>query len=67
MCSASYSDPLVYHQTPGRATAARGLRDGDAARVWNDLGDVVCRARVDARIRRSVVAMPKGVLRVSDR
>jgi anaerobic selenocysteine-containing dehydrogenase len=29
-------------------------------RVWNDLGEVQCVARVDAHVRAGVVALPKG-------
>ena len=32
-------------------------------RVFNDLGEVVCRARVRDKIRSGVVSMPKGAWR----
>jgi anaerobic selenocysteine-containing dehydrogenase len=39
---------------------ARGIESGDRVRVWNDLGEVECLARVDARVREGVVSLPKG-------
>jgi anaerobic selenocysteine-containing dehydrogenase len=41
--------------------APRGLRDGDRVRVFNALGDVRCRLRVDASIRPGVAFLPKGL------
>jgi len=38
----------------------RGIASGDRVRVWNDLGEVECVARVDAHLREGVVALPKG-------
>jgi anaerobic selenocysteine-containing dehydrogenase len=38
----------------------RGIASGDRVRVWNDLGEVQCVARVDAHVRAGVVALPKG-------
>lgn len=40
--------------------AARGVEDGAEVRVFNDLGEVHCRARVTPKTRPGVVAMPKG-------
>jgi len=45
--------------------AARQIADGDTVRVFNELGEVVCRARVSARMREGVVSMPKGAWRKS--
>ncbi len=47
--------------------APRGVADGDPVRVFNELGEVHCRARVSARIGRGVAAMPKGAWRKSSR
>jgi len=44
---------------------ARCIADGATVRVFNDLGEVVCRVRVDARLREGVVSMPKGAWRKS--
>lgn len=44
---------------------SRGITDGDAVRVFNELGEVVCRARTDDRLRRGVASMPKGAWRKS--
>jgi anaerobic selenocysteine-containing dehydrogenase len=38
----------------------RGIDSGDRVRVWNDLGEVECIARVDAHVREGVVSIPKG-------
>jgi anaerobic selenocysteine-containing dehydrogenase len=39
---------------------ARGVASGDRVRVWNDLGEVLCTARIDGAVRRGVVSLPKG-------
>jgi anaerobic selenocysteine-containing dehydrogenase len=43
--------------------AARGLRDDDAVRVYNELGEVHCTLRLDARLKPGVVSLPKGMWR----
>jgi len=43
--------------------AERGLRDGERVRVFNDLGEVHCKARFDERLRPGVVSLPKGMWR----
>jgi anaerobic selenocysteine-containing dehydrogenase len=43
--------------------AARGITDGDAVRVFNDLGEVHCRVWVNDRVRPGVCALPKGAWR----
>ncbi len=45
--------------------ATRGIANGDRVRVFNDLGDVVCEARVRDTIRPGVVSIPKGAWRKS--
>jgi anaerobic selenocysteine-containing dehydrogenase len=47
--------------------AARGIRDGDLARIFNELGEVICRAQVSTRMREGVVSLPKGAWRKSSR
>ncbi len=42
---------------------ARSVRDGDAVRMWNDLGSLEVVARIDADLRPGVVSMPKGLWR----
>ena len=44
---------------------ARNVSDGDQVRVYNDLGEVICRARVRNKVRPGVVSMPKGAWRKS--
>lgn len=43
--------------------ARRQITDGDIVRVFNDLGEVVCRAKVSSRARTGVVSLPKGAWR----
>jgi anaerobic selenocysteine-containing dehydrogenase len=40
---------------------ARGIADGDRVRVWNDLGEVLCRARWNVKLRPGVAVLPKGL------
>jgi anaerobic selenocysteine-containing dehydrogenase len=47
--------------------AARGISDGDEVRVFNELGEVRCRARIDDRMRDGVCGLPKGAWRNSSR
>ena len=42
---------------------ARGLKDGDAVRIFNALGEVRCNLRVGGWIRRGTVSLPKGLWR----
>jgi anaerobic selenocysteine-containing dehydrogenase len=41
--------------------AARGLAEGDEARVWNDLGEVRCRVKINPDLRPGVACLPKGL------
>lgn len=43
--------------------AARGIAHGDAVRVYNDRGEVLCRAAVTGTLRPGVVSLPKGLWR----
>jgi anaerobic selenocysteine-containing dehydrogenase len=47
--------------------AVRAIKDGDVVRVFNELGEVICRAQVSASMRESVVSLPKGAWRKSSR
>lgn len=47
--------------------AARRLADGDAVRVFNDLGEVHCTLRVAPAVRPGTVSLPKGLWRRSTR
>jgi anaerobic selenocysteine-containing dehydrogenase len=40
--------------------AARGIASGDRVRVFNELGEVVCPARLSDRLRPGVARLPKG-------
>ena len=43
--------------------AARGIRSGDAIRMWNALGEVRCAAKVSAEVREGVCVLHKGLWR----
>ena len=43
--------------------SARGLKDGDAVRLYNELGDVRCNLQVGSWIRTGTVMLPKGLWR----
>ncbi len=45
--------------------ARAGVTDGEVVRVYNELGEVVCPARVSDRMREGVVSIPKGAWRKS--
>lgn len=45
----------------------RQINTGDTVRVFNSLGEVICRAKVDKGVRPGVVVMPKGAWRKSSR
>ena len=59
-------DELVATLHPDDA-AARNVSDGDVVRIFNDLGEVICRAQVRSAVRPGVVSMPKGAWRKSSR
>jgi anaerobic selenocysteine-containing dehydrogenase len=52
--------PAALHMHPDDA-ALRGLADGDRIRVFNDLGEVVCRVAIDRDMRPRVVGLAKGL------
>jgi anaerobic selenocysteine-containing dehydrogenase len=54
--------PAQLELSPGDA-AARGIRTGDRVRMWNDLGEVECLAKVAAEVRDGVCVLPKGLWR----
>jgi anaerobic selenocysteine-containing dehydrogenase len=41
--------------------APRGIRSEDKVRLFNDLGEVHCRARITADVRPGTLALPKGL------
>lgn len=55
---------LFVHMNPDDAQS-RNLKQGDAVRVFNQLGEVHCKLRVDDSIRSGVAMMPKGAWRKS--
>lgn len=46
---------------------ARGLAAGETVKVWNELGEVVCRLEVSSRTRPGVAVLPKGAWRRATR
>ncbi|KAB2961341.1 MAG: molybdopterin-dependent oxidoreductase [Thermoanaerobaculia bacterium] len=44
-----------------RDAAARGIADGARIRMFNPLGEVICRARLSESLRPGVVELPKGL------
>src|SRR5262249_27568724 len=53
---------LTIHPTDA---TARQIGAGDTVRVFNELGEVICRAQVSTRVRAGVVSLPKGAWRKS--
>ncbi len=47
--------------------APRGITDGEVVRVFNELGEVICEARLEERVRPGVASMPKGAWRKSSK
>ncbi len=47
--------------------AARGIAAGDPIRIWNQLGEVVCRAALSTHVRPGVVVLAKGLWRFHTR
>ena len=60
-----YALPELYVEIAPEDARARGIADGDEVRLGNDLGEVVCRAKVTDRVRPGVVLIPKGAWRRS--
>ncbi len=54
--------PLEIHPEDARR---RDLSDGDAVRVFNERGEVLCRTRCNATLKPGVVLLPKGLWRHS--
>jgi anaerobic selenocysteine-containing dehydrogenase len=57
---AEYKLPVLRLTVHPQDAAARRIASGDRVRVYNDLGEVVCEARVTDHLRPGVVALPKG-------
>jgi anaerobic selenocysteine-containing dehydrogenase len=47
--------------------AARGVVDGGTIRIWNELGEVVCKAKISPHVRPGVVVLAKGLWRFHTR
>jgi anaerobic selenocysteine-containing dehydrogenase len=43
--------------------ASRGIAEGDAVRIFNDLGEVRCSVTLASSIRPGIVSLPKGLWR----
>lgn len=60
-----YNYPELFVTLHPQDAAARNLESGSKVKVFNELGEVHCRLRVDKRIRPGVAAIPKGAWRKS--
>ncbi|MDZ7266015.1 MAG: molybdopterin-dependent oxidoreductase [candidate division KSB1 bacterium] len=60
---AEYNLPGLHLEMNPADAAARGLQSGEWVRVFNAHGEVICRLRIQARVRSGVVVMPKGAWR----
>jgi anaerobic selenocysteine-containing dehydrogenase len=60
---AELSRPEVRLQMHPDDAQSRGLEDGDAVRVFNELGEVRCNVQVGTWIRSGTVSLPKGLWR----
>lgn len=60
-----YNYPELFVTMHPQDAAARNLAKGSKVKVFNDLGEVHCRLRIDSRIRQGVAAIPKGAWRKS--
>jgi anaerobic selenocysteine-containing dehydrogenase len=56
--------PVTLAMHPNDAEA-RGLKDGDPIRIYNELGEVQCALAVVASVRPGLVSLPKGLWRKS--
>lgn len=64
-CAAS-KGPEVLEINPDDA-AARGVKDGDRIKLWNDLGEVLLSATISEAVKPGVLYSPKGTwMRTSD-
>jgi anaerobic selenocysteine-containing dehydrogenase len=50
--------PLALHPDDARS---RAIAEGDTVRIWNDLGEVVTHAHVDADLKPGVIQLHKGL------
>jgi anaerobic selenocysteine-containing dehydrogenase len=62
-----YNLARLYAELHPDDAAPRNIADGDTVRVHNELGEVVCSARVRDRMRPGVVLIPKGAWRRTSR
>jgi anaerobic selenocysteine-containing dehydrogenase len=62
-----FNYPEIRLRMNPRDAAARGIAEGHLVRVFNDLGEVQCRAELSDRIREGVVSIPKGAWRKASR
>lgn len=55
-----YNLPELFLSIHPEDASERSLKSGEMARIFNDLGEVVCRVKVTDSIRPGVVMIPKG-------
>ncbi|MFO1501041.1 MAG: molybdopterin-dependent oxidoreductase [Verrucomicrobiota bacterium] len=62
-----FNYPELYLTMHPVDAADRGIVDGALVRVFNDLGEVCCRARINDEMRLGVCGLPKGAWRRASR
>ncbi|PWT87355.1 MAG: molybdopterin oxidoreductase [Acidobacteria bacterium] len=60
-----YNYPELFVTIHPEDAKSRGLNDGSKVRVFNELGEVHCRVKINDEVRPGVVAIPKGAWRKS--
>jgi len=62
-----YNYPELFITIHPQDAAQRGIEEGNTVRVFNELGEVICRVKVRENVRPGVVSMPKGAWQKSSR
>lgn len=60
-----FNYPELILSLHSRDAAARNIDNGDTVRVFNNLGEVVCRVKISSSLREGVASLPKGAWRKS--
>jgi anaerobic selenocysteine-containing dehydrogenase len=62
-----FNYPELFLTIHPQDAAQRDIREGNTVRVFNELGEVICRVKVGEIVRPGVVSMPKGAWQKSSR
>ncbi len=60
-----YNYPKLFATIHPKDAAMRDISSGDVVRIFNELGEVVCHAKINKTVRPGAVSMPKGAWRKS--